>query len=190
MRPAYLMAALQLEVKEYNALEQSILTHIGDITIGEPIVYTAAEKVIKVPESIGRKYNVYWSELRASFRGLTNSNIDELAVNDAFSEGGVALELAPLEYGTEVTVETRKAVPGFEAGMEGFYVSVNEAFNKTIAFKYVKPRVIAVGLGEREFSWLLRGEAVRIGWHKFVVMAGIPKGIGSIDFGMSGHVPG
>jgi hypothetical protein len=67
-------------------------------------------------------------------------------------------------------------------------VSVNEAFNKTIAFKYVKPRISAVGLGEREFSWLLRGEAVRIGSHNFVVMAGIPKGIGSIDFGMSGHV--
>jgi hypothetical protein len=57
-----------------------------------------------------------------------------------------------------------------------------------VAFTYIKPTIVAVGLRERQFSWLLRGEAVGIGSHKFVVVAGVPKGEVTIDFAMSGHV--
>jgi hypothetical protein len=183
-----LMAALQNGIREYDSLERALLEYIGDITFGEPIIYTAAEKKLEIPSSISERYDVYWIELSASFRGIEDSDITELAVNFAFPEGGVALELIPLQYGPEVEVQEKQAIPGVEVSIKGLRAAIGEAFNRIVAFTYIKPTIVAVGLRERQFSWLLRGEAVTIGSHRFVVVAGVPKGEVGIDFAMSGHV--
>ena len=182
------LSLLQDEVRQYDALAQSILQNVGDITFGKPIVYRATEKDLKIPESVGYDFDVYWLDLRATFREMDADQIDEMVINYAMPEGTVALELIPLQYSQEIAVSSDLGTPevGIEVGDTS--LTVGEFFRKTVAYKYLKPTVVAYGLGETRFSWALRDEAVRAGSHKFVAIVGVPKGSAGVDMGMSGHV--
>jgi hypothetical protein len=82
---------LQEEIREYDALAKSILENVGDITFGKPVVYKATEKDLVVPESINHEFDVYWLDLRATFREMDQEEIDEMVINYATPRGTVAL---------------------------------------------------------------------------------------------------
>ena len=179
---------LQEEIREYDALAKSILENVGDITFGKPVVYKATEKDPVVPESINHEFDVYWLDLRATFREMDQEEIDEMVINYATPRGTVALELIPLQYSQEFAVSKEFGAPEISVELGGNVLTVGEFFRKTVAYKELKPTVVAFGLGETRFSWALRDQAVRAGSHKFVAIVGVPKGSEGVDIAMSGHV--
>ena len=72
-------------------MAKSILENVGDITFGKPVVYKATEKDLVVPESINHEFDVYWLDLRATFREMDQEEIDEMVINYATPRGTVAL---------------------------------------------------------------------------------------------------
>jgi hypothetical protein len=181
-------AALRDEVKQYNSLEQSILLNVGDITFGRPTVYTSREKDLALPQSINRDFDVYWIDLAATFRDMDPADIDEMAINFATPEGTEAFELLPLVVSREFTVTKEMSAPKIWVEVGGATVTLGEVFKKTIEYISLKPSVVAYGLGERRFSWVIRDDAIRAGSHRFVAIVGVPKGSPEVEIAMSGHV--
>jgi hypothetical protein len=176
------------DVMEYDSLQKPMLENIGEITFGIPIIYTAEERNLKIPDSIQKAYDVYWADLVVTYRYVNPSDLQEMAFNVVIPEQSVALKLIPLRFG--IDVHQRQGVNSPEMSVEygGAKVSVGEYFSQVVAYTYLKPTIEAYGEGERIFSWRISEEAISGGSHRFAAILGVPKGTPSIDFVFSGHV--
>jgi hypothetical protein len=180
--------SLRNDVGEYDALQRSMLDNIGEITFGFPIVYTAAEKGLVLPESLKRLYDVYWIDLVVTYRGIDPDDLAEMAFNVELSDQSVALKLIPLRFGLEMSVNEKIAAPELGVEYSGVKLTVGEYFSQTVAFKYLKPIVEGYGEGEARFSWRMAGEAINAGSHRFAAIIAVPEGTPDVDFRFSGHV--
>jgi hypothetical protein len=182
------LVSLQDDVRQYTPLQESLLQSIGEITFGIPIVYSASEKGLAIPESLRKKYDVYWVDFAVTFRGMNPKGLAEMVVNYALPEGSVAIEIVPLEYGVDESHQESVNAPDVGIDYGGAKITVGEFFKTTVSYKYLRPTVIGYGLGQRTFSWQLEDEAIRSGSHRFAAIIGVPKNTHEVDIAMSGHV--
>jgi hypothetical protein len=181
-------AAIKDDVTQYDALQRSFLENIGEITFGTPVVYTAKEKNLIIPESIRRSHDVYWIDLVVTYRVPDPKDLVEMAFNVAVPEQSVALKLIPLRFGVEMNRSVKEGVPETSIEYGGTKVSFGEVFSDTVVYTFLKPTIEAYGEGERKFSWKMSGEAVSAGSHRFVAILEVPRGTKNVDFAFSGDV--
>jgi hypothetical protein len=160
-----------------SALTEAVRFRGGQVTFGNPLVFTAREKKLVLPESISSKYDVYWIEFAVSFRDLDVKKMEKLIFGVSMPPGRMALELIPLRFDKETKVkqitsspEIKVQAPGGEA------VELGKFYEQEEAYKVLKPVIVASGLQENEFSWSLEDEAVRLGSRRFIAILEVPKG--------------
>ena len=182
------LIGLRNSIREYDALERSLLYKLGEISFGMPLVQTAREMALIVPGSIASRFDVYWVELAITFRGFDAGELEEMSFNVGLPADHVALELIPLRYGPQIETQVDTRSPEIGARVGGVNVTIGEFFRKTVAYSHIKPTVTAAGLREDRFSWTLRDEAIALGSHKFIVVIGVPRGADAVELSMSAHV--
>ena len=120
-----------------------------------------------------------------TFRKLPKKSIEELIFQVELPKNSLALELAPLQFGTDISEKQKTNTPEVTVGYRGAEVKVGEIFAREVSFNYIKPTISAFGLKEHRFSWSLRDESIRYGSHKFVAVIGVPIGTSDIKIGLS-----
>ena len=182
------LIGLRNSIREYDALERSLLYKLGEISFGMPLVQTAREMALIVPGSIASRFDVYWVELAITFRGFDAGKLEEMSFNVGMPADHVAFELIPLRYGPQFETQVNTRSPEIGVGVGGVNVTIGEFFRKTVAYSHIKPTVTAAGLREDRFSWTLRDEAIALGSHKFIAVIGVPRGADAVELSMSAHV--
>ena len=182
------LIGLRNSIREYDALERSLLYKLGEISFGMPLVQTAREMALIVPGSIASRFDVYWVELAITFRCFDAGELEEMSFNVGLPADHVALELIPLRYGPQIETQVDTRSPEIGARVGGVNVTIGEFFRKTVGYSHIKPTVTAAGLREDRFSWTLRDEAIALGSHKFIVVIGVQRGADAVELSMSAHV--
>ncbi len=156
-------------------LNQSAKSVAGEVSFGRPVVYSANEKKLVLPESITSKSDVYWIELALTFRDINPDNLSELEFDAAAPPETSALELIPYRFDKETNVKSLTSSPDIKVEAYGAKVDLGKVFEQEISYKSLKPMIVASGLRESEFSWTLTGESVQKGSQRFVAVLQVPK---------------
>lgn len=175
-------------VRNYDVLQKSMLYSIGRITFGKPLVLTAKEAEIGVPESIDRESNIFAIVLPVTFWDIDPNGIEELTVNFGLEPELIAIELFPDNLGTPVSQENKSGLPEMEMSVGDRSLKIGQFITTNVRYNFVKPTILALGVGEENFSWLVQGEAIRAGAFKFVAIIVVPKGRQFVDIAQSAHV--
>jgi hypothetical protein len=145
----------------------------GDAGFGTPLVFTAAEKSLKVEPSLLRTYDVYWIQLAISPTEELVQNINELRYDITIDNPNVlAMAIVPERVGTEITNTDKAAVPSVKVGD----VEVGEVFSRTVEYKYIRPTILGYGLQTPSFGWIFTGESLDASAKRMIVVIGVPKG--------------
>lgn len=169
-------------------LASALAFGLGDITLGKPLVRSAAEMSLVIPPSIQRDFDVYWVDFAVTYRDLEVSSLSEIGFNVSLPEGYSALELIPLRIGIDMSTETKLSTPEIGVEVEGVKLSLGEFYSRKVEFSYVRPTITGFGLQESSFSWSLTEEAIVSGSQRFSAIIGVPRGASELDFEISGKV--
>jgi hypothetical protein len=148
----------------------------GKVTFGKPIVYTAAEKKLVLPESIISANDVYWIEFAVSFRDIDIQKIEKLTFGVTATTGVIALELIPLRFDKEVSTTRTVSSPEIKIRVGDKAVELGKVFEQTVIYKSLRYTIVAEGLQESEFLWTLTEDAVQPGAIRFIGIIQAPKG--------------
>jgi hypothetical protein len=145
----------------------------GDAGFGIPLVFTAAEKSLKVEPSLLRTYDIYWIQLAISPTEELIQNINELRYDITIDNPNVlAMAIVPERVGTEINNTDKAAVPTVTVGN----VEVGEVFSRTVEYKYIRPTILGYGLQTSSFGWIFTGESLDASAKRMVAVIGVPKG--------------
>jgi len=148
----------------------------GQVTFGKPVVYTAAEKKLVLPESVVSTNDVYWIEFAVSFRDIEIRNIEQLTFGVTATTGVIALELIPLRFDKEISTTRIFSSPEIKIRVGDKAVEIGKVFEQTVVYKSLKYTIVAEGLQESEFLWTLTEDAVQPGAIRFIGIIQAPKG--------------
>lgn len=173
------------EVGGYEYFESISRIFSAPISYGEPTIYEHEEKGLRLPKNIERRFDVYWVEFAVTIREINPSSFEEIAFYVALPKGARALELIPLVFGAEMAEETRLSSPEITLAAGDRSVSIGTFFERSVAFKTLKPTIIAGGLQENLISWTMRGEAIDVGAKRFIAIVGVPTEATNLDVEMA-----
>jgi hypothetical protein len=162
---------------------------LGDksVTFGAPYIENSAEAKLKLPKGIADKFDVYLLHLAMTWRELPHYQLDELNYSVIMPNDTIALALAPLRYGIEVSDKTKNQLsPSVDVG--GAKIELGEMYGREISFTYIKPTIQAYGLQESRISWSMRDQAVQPGAEQFLCAVGVPKHSKQLNLIMSASV--
>jgi hypothetical protein len=145
----------------------------GDAGFGKPLVFTAAEKSLKVEPSLLRTYDIYWIQLAISPTEELIQNINELRYDITIDNPNVlAMNIVPERVGTEINNTDKAAVPTVKVGD----VEVGEMFSRTVEYRYIRPTILGYGLQTSSFGWIFTGESLDASAKRMFAVIGVPKG--------------
>lgn len=168
-------ASVRKDLSKYPYLDRNSKLSIANISYGRPIIYTAEEKGLRLPYSLSRDSDVYWVEFAISLHTPTANSFDEIVFNVRMLKAAIALDLLPWEYGVRKKIKEKTALPSVKFKLSGLMIEIGEFYRRSVAFEMLKPVIIATGLQENRFSWILRDEAVDVGSKRFVAIISVPK---------------
>jgi hypothetical protein len=157
---------------EYPALLNAAKIVFAPVSFGETFSYSAQEKGMEIPRSIRTKYDVYWVEFAVSLKDVEKGSLTEVSYNVFLPADTIALDLIPRRFGREASVVEKANTPEITIGQ----ISLGEVYGRTIAYTTLKPTIVATGLRENQFSWILTDDAVATGSYLFVGILAVPKG--------------
>ena len=104
---------------------------------------------------------MYWVEFALSpgddFASRSTELFFSVVLNDPSS---IALELVPLRYGTNSKVTTNLQSPDVSVESAGNRISVGKVYEQTIEYSYLKPTILATGLRDSSFGWIMKDDMV------------------------------
>jgi hypothetical protein len=156
---------------------KSLQFALGDASFGASRVRSSREARFNVDQQISRENDVYLIEFAFTLYDLPVEQLDEISFRLACPDVCRAWELAPLRVGREESKQITIKTP--EISVNGF--SVGEFFGQTIAYKVLKPQIVAYGVREDEFSWSLKEDAMSTGSFIFLAAVGVPKGTKNLE---------
>lgn len=165
----------EAQLAQLGGLRNTARLKLGFVSYGRPIVYTAEEKNLSVPSSVSQDFEVYWIEFAISLREINSESFNQIDYIIQIPPDSYALALVPLSYGVEVDTEERTATPSVSVSVAGNSVTVGEFLSQTVAYRTLRPTIIAVGLQENQFYWRIKEEALNMGAIKFVSIIAVPK---------------
>jgi hypothetical protein len=139
------------------------------------------DRNLNIPPPISRKYDVYWVEFQLTLRNLEDDYVRLVSFHVFLPEDSTALDLIPWRFGVEATVTETTGSPPITIKD----VTVGEFCKKTVAYTMLRPTIVATGLREHRFSWVLTEEAASTGSHLFVGLLGVPKSQCRISAGLA-----
>jgi hypothetical protein len=131
---------------------------------------------LEIEPSTAEKYDIYLIRWGVTFRDLPIPEIAELSFRVEFPDECQAMELAPFRVATSEKTTISYGIPTIT--VRG--VSVGDVFNKQIVYASLKPKIVAYGIQEAEFSWSLQGDAISLGSHVFFTAMGCSRGTTSV----------
>lgn len=150
----------------------SVLTREGDAGIGTPLVFTAAEKNLKVEASLLRNYDIYWIQLAINPSEELISRSSELRYDITIETPNcLVLAVEPLRLGTEESTSSKASIPDIKVGD----VEVGEMFSRTVEYKYIRPTILGHGIQTSSFGWIFSDEALDASAKKLFAVVGVPK---------------
>jgi hypothetical protein len=168
-----------MALAQYPALLEAAKINFSPVSFGETFSYSAQEKGLEIAPSILRKYDVYWVEFAVSLRDLNESDVTEISFHVFLPDDSIALDLIPRRFGHEMQVSQTTKSPEITVKQ----VSLGEFYSRTVAYTALKPTIVATGLRENQFSWVLTDDAVATGAYLFVGILGVPTGQDCINTG-------
>ncbi len=163
------------------------LVRLTDIRFGQPIAFPAHDKKLAVEPSIAKRYDVYWIEFVVSPGEDVADELSELLFTVSMQDAtAIALELVPLRYGTEASVKQKAQTP--EVSVEapnGGKVAVGEIYEQTIEYKELKPTVMATGLHDANFGWVIKGDALDPSSKRLIAIVGVRKNTHEIPLALT-----
>lgn len=143
----------------------------GKVTYGVPVVTSAAEEQMNIPESILKRGNVYVVKFAVSFAEIDPSKIESIFFSVKGNSSIFALELIPLKYGTEMNEEITSNTPNLS--ING--IEIGTFYEKSISYKYIKPTIIGSGLQESNYLWIMKEQAISEGSQRFIAILLVPN---------------
>ena len=171
---------VQTTLDKYPLLLQAAKINFSPVSFGEIFVFSSLDRSLEIPSPIARKYDVYWVEFPMSLRDLEEDQVTEVSFHVFLSEDSRALDLIPWRVGTDKTVTEETKSPSITVKE----IAIGEFYKRTVAYTTLRPTIVATGLREHKFSWVLTGEAVSTGSYLFVGVVGVPKGSCSVTAGL------
>ena len=171
---------VEANLVRYPILLQSAKISFSPVSFGEIFVYSSDDRGLRIPPPISKKYDVYWVEFPVSLRDLSDDYVVEISFHVFLPDDSRALDLIPRRFGIERDVTEEVSSPEFTVRD----VSLGEFYNRTVSYTTLKPTIVATGLREHKFSWVLTGEAVSTGSYLFVGVLGVPKSRCKISTGL------
>jgi len=171
---------IQASLNEFPVLLQAAKISFSPVSFGEIFVYSKNDRDLIIPPPIDRKYDVFWVEFPVSLRDLEAEYVTEVSFHVFLPENARALDLIPWRFGAETVVTEESKTPAVTFKE----VTIGEFYKKTVAYTTLKPTIVATGLREHKFSWILTGEAISTGSYLFVGVLGVPKGQCAINAGL------
>jgi hypothetical protein len=145
----------------------------GDAGFGKPLVFTAAEKSLKVEPSLLRTYDIYWIQLAISPTEELIQNINELRYDITIDNPNVlAMTIVPERVETEIKTTDKAAAPTVKVGD----VELGEMFSRTVEYQYIRPTILGYGLQTSSFGWIFTGESLDASAKRMFAVIGVPKG--------------
>ena len=169
----------------------AVLVAVGNAVFGKPLVYPAKEKKLVVEPTISQQYDVYWVEFAFSpgeeFANRNSELFFSVTINDPSS---IALQLIPLRYGNTNKSTTSLQSPEISAEAEGNKVSLGKVYEQTVEYSYLRPTILATGLQDSSFGWILKDDMVDASSKRLIAILGITKGTKAITItlAVSGHM--
>lgn len=183
--PYFTLASKKLS--KHKKLSELAKLTLAYVTFGKPLWSTAEEKRLNIPDSILSEYDVYYLEFALSVRSFFSEKPQEVTFTVKFSDGTIALELIPLSFGVERSVEEKFSSPKITASVGKAKITVGQIYGQTISFHAIKPTIVANGLQESNISWAMIDDAAGPGSKKFVAIIGVPKGHKKLALEMSAY---
>ena len=150
----------------------SLLLKEGEAGIGKPLVFTSAEKQLKVEPSLLRTYDIYWLQLAVSPSEDLVDRSTELRYDVSIETPNcMVMALVPVIVGTEVSTSDKVNAPSVKVGE----VEVGEMFSRTIEYKYIKPTILGHGIQTPSFGWIFKDDALDASAKRLFVVVGVPK---------------
>jgi len=156
----------------YPALLEAAKINFSPVSFGETFSYSAQDKGMEIPRSIRDKYDVYWVEFAVSLKDVKEGSLTEVSYHVFLPEDTIALDLIPRRFGREAVVVEKENTPKITIGQ----ASLGEVYGGMIAYTTLKPTIVATGLREDQFSWILTDDAVSTGSYLFVGILAVPSG--------------
>jgi hypothetical protein len=150
----------------------------GEVSYGKPLVYTAKEKKLELPESITDEYSVYWIEFAITLKDIDTDATQSITFQVKTEDDCIALELLPLSVTTESLNKMVVKSPTVSVGK----YSLGEIFSREVSYRSLEATITASGLQENVFSWTLSGKAVLWGSKRFVAVIATPRKSGRFPF--------
>lgn len=163
--------SIQATLSKYPVLLQAAKITLSPVSFGEIFAFSAAERDLDIPPPISKKYDVYWVEFPLSLRNLEDDYVRQVSFHVFLPDDSTALDLIPWRYGVEAAVTETTGSPPITIKD----VTIGEFYRKTVAYTMLRPTIVATGLREHRFSWVLTEEAASTGSYLFVVLLGVPK---------------
>jgi hypothetical protein len=150
----------------------SLLLREGQAGIGKPLVFTSAEKKLKVEPSLLQTYDIYWLQLAVSPSEDLVDRSTELRYDVSIETPNcMVIALVPVIVGTEVSTSDKVNAPSVKVGE----VEVGEMFSRTVEYKYIKPTILGHGIQTPSFGWIFKDDALDASAKRLFVVVGVPK---------------
>jgi hypothetical protein len=150
------------------------------VSFGKPLAYSYKEKNLLIEPSLLKKYDVYWIDFAVSDADLSNSVADEFSFMVNAPDSTIALELVPTRYGIEEVTTKELKSPDIKVETPAGAISLGTVYGQTVEYRHLKPTIVATGLQENRFGWILKDEMIDQGTKRFSVIIGVEKNSKSI----------
>ena len=131
---------------------------------------------MRVPDSINKLFDVYWIDFAVSDAELKKDTAAEFRFTVNAPDNIIALELIPIRFGSEQAVKTEKKSPEIKVETSVGSISLGEFYGTTVEYKTLRPSILADGLQQSKFGWILLDEMIDQGTKRFAAIMGAPKG--------------
>ena len=167
----------QLKNKQYyNPIAmKTVAVQLGEATFGKLRIRNADEVGFQVDRRIENEYDIYLIEFTVTFYSVPKNVVAALSFRVDCSDVCIAWELAPIR------IQSKSESTSTPSNPKTRNVVVGEFFQKSIIYENLNPEIVAYGLRESKFLWVLKGEAISAGSHTFVAAIGLPKGTKSFE---------
>jgi hypothetical protein len=160
----------------------SILVKAGDAGIGRPLIFTAAEKNLKIERSLMNQYDIYWIQFAVNpSEELAEQSLElryDIAIQDA---NCLALNIQPDRVGVKESVRSVDNTPDVKVGN----VEVGEMYSRTIEYQHIRPTILGHGVQLPSFGWIFSDEALDASTKRLFAVVGVPKNQKEISTEMS-----
>lgn len=160
-------------IREYPGMAGLVVEETGGVTFGTPLIDLPTDFGMSVPENTLRRFDIYIITFAISFDDLNSNDFEFLKFNINCPADVLALELVPERFGAIKNVKKEAGLPSIKVGDA---VEVGSIYKQTVAYQYLEPELVALGLQQNNFGWRLKGKALDMGCLKMMAVLGVKKG--------------